>query len=58
MADALERLLSDPALRTQMAERGRALIEAEFDVDRNAALLRALFGSGVQTISTGLRAVG
>lgn len=58
LADALERLLGNPALRTQLAERGRALIEAEFDVDRNAAQLRTLFGSGVQTMSEGLRAIG
>jgi colanic acid/amylovoran biosynthesis glycosyltransferase len=58
LADALERLLGDRDLRIQLAERGRALIEAEFDVDRNAAKLRALFGSGLQTISEGLRAIG
>ncbi len=66
LADALQRLLNDPALRTQLAERGRALIEAEFDVDRNAALLRDLFSAGLgtqlnssaQPINDGLRATG
>jgi glycosyltransferase involved in cell wall biosynthesis len=58
LADAIERLLGDLALRAQLAERGRALIEAEFDVDRNAALLRALFSSSAQTMGAGLRAVG
>ena len=58
LANALERLLGDPDLRIRLAERGRALIEAEFDVDRNAAKLRSLFGSGMQTMSEGLRAIG
>ncbi len=31
LADALERLLGDPALCAEMARRGRAVAEAEFD---------------------------
>lgn len=55
LADALEQLLSDRALRASVATRARRLIETEFDVHRNAALLRAMFGatrsSPMETIS-------
>lgn len=43
LADALERLFDDAALRVRLAGRARALIESEFDVHRNAARVRALF---------------
>jgi glycosyltransferase involved in cell wall biosynthesis len=43
LAAALERLLADQALRLHLAARARRLIEAEFDVRRNAAKRRALF---------------
>ena len=44
LADALARLLDDAALRRRLAANARALMEAEFDVHRNAARLRELFG--------------
>jgi colanic acid/amylovoran biosynthesis glycosyltransferase len=43
LADAIERLLADPDLRVELAGRARRLVEAEFDVRRNAALLRETF---------------
>jgi glycosyltransferase involved in cell wall biosynthesis len=43
LADAMERLLADPELRVRLAGRARRLVEAEFDVRRNAALLRETF---------------
>jgi glycosyltransferase involved in cell wall biosynthesis len=43
LADAIERLLADPELRVRLAGRARRLVEAEFDVHRNAALLREAF---------------
>ena len=43
LASALERLLDDGALRVRLAEQARHLIEAEFDIRRNAARIRAIF---------------
>ncbi len=43
LAAAIERLLTDSALRVQLADRARRLIEAEFDIHRNAAQLRTIF---------------
>ena len=43
LAAAIERLLTNPALRVQLATQARRLIEAEFDIRRNAARRRALF---------------
>ncbi len=43
LADAIGRLLGDPGLRVDLAGRARRLVEAEFDVHRNAALLREVF---------------
>ncbi|MFQ5570222.1 MAG: glycosyltransferase family 4 protein, partial [Rhodothermales bacterium] len=43
LADALERLLFDASLRTRLAGQARRLIEAEFDIHRNAARIRSVF---------------
>jgi colanic acid/amylovoran biosynthesis glycosyltransferase len=43
IADALARLLADRQLRQRLARAGRERIEAEFDLDRNAARLIGLF---------------
>jgi glycosyltransferase involved in cell wall biosynthesis len=43
LADALEQLLLDPALRVRLARGARGLIEAEFDIRLNTARRRALF---------------
>ena len=43
LADALERLASDSALRVSLAVRARERIGNEFDIRRNAAEIRGLF---------------
>jgi glycosyltransferase involved in cell wall biosynthesis len=43
LADSMERLLVDADLRTRLAAKARQLIEAEFDLHRNAAQLRQIF---------------
>lgn len=43
LATAIERLLLSPELRVRLAARARYLVEAEFDVHRNASRLRELF---------------
>ena len=45
LATALKRLLTDPDLRVRLAAQARQLIESEFDIHRNAAAVRALFGT-------------
>jgi len=58
LADALTRVLDDGALRVLLAENARRQIEGSFDVDRNAAELRATFGEAIDGRATTLRAVG
>jgi colanic acid/amylovoran biosynthesis glycosyltransferase len=58
LAGAMTRLLGDPALRERLAARARALVEAEFDVERNAAVLRQLFWEARPAASPRLRAAG
>ncbi len=58
LADAIERLLGDEVLGQRLAEAARALIEAEFDVDRNAGALRELFSWRGANVEAGLRVVG
>lgn len=43
LAQAIARLLRDSSLRARLAGRARALIETEFDANRNAARRRAIF---------------
>ncbi|MCZ7590382.1 MAG: glycosyltransferase family 4 protein [Gaiella sp.] len=43
IADAVERLWATPALRTRLTGTGQRHVRAEFDVDRNAERLIALF---------------
>jgi glycosyltransferase involved in cell wall biosynthesis len=56
LAMALARLLGDPELRVRVARAARHLIEREFDVRKNAALMRSLFDSGLPVESA--RAAG
>lgn len=46
LADALEKLRADPALGARLAAEGRKRVCEEYDVDRNAAQLLALFAAG------------
>lgn len=48
LADAMERLLDDAALRVRLAAAARRLVEQRFDVRRNVETLRHLFGAGEQ----------
>jgi glycosyltransferase involved in cell wall biosynthesis len=48
LAEALARLLDDSALRVQLATEARRLVEAEFDVHRNAAHIREIFSAAPQ----------
>jgi glycosyltransferase involved in cell wall biosynthesis len=48
LAVAIAKLLTDADLRVRLARSARRLIEREFDVRRNAALLRPLFGCAPQ----------
>lgn len=55
LAEALAALLDDPARRDRLAGNARAMVEADFDVERNAALLREIFAAPAVAA---LRAVG
>lgn len=58
LADALARMLDDRALRIRLAEEARRQIERDFDVDRNAAELRTMFGEAIDGRAADVRAVG
>lgn len=47
LAHAIERLLDSETLRCDLASGARDLIEREFDIDRNSARLRNVFGEAV-----------
>lgn len=49
LADALDRLAGDPALRRRLGRAGRTKVVDEFDVARNAARLAALFPKNTAT---------
>lgn len=50
LADALEKLLTDEDLRVSLARRARQLIDDNFDICRNSALLRKLFSQCARTL--------
>jgi glycosyltransferase involved in cell wall biosynthesis len=52
LADALARLLGDADLRVRLAANARAQIEENFDVRRNAAQIRQIYGAAVETTHT------
>lgn len=56
LACALERLLDDGALRVRLAVQARRLIEAEFDIRRNAAHIRHIFAEA-RPVSEAVREV-
>lgn len=43
LADALECVLADPALRARLAQEARRHVEAHFSLERSVAMLRSLF---------------
>ena len=43
LADALQKLINDSALRVRLAAAARELMEAEFDITRNSVRQRAIF---------------
>jgi glycosyltransferase involved in cell wall biosynthesis len=47
LADAIERLLDQPALRVRLGRRARQLVELDFDAEINSARLRAQFETAV-----------
>jgi len=55
LADALERLLIDPDLRRSLGQAGRRRVLEQFDVDRSAAQLAALFARSSQGAVAGRR---
>jgi colanic acid/amylovoran biosynthesis glycosyltransferase len=57
LADALQRLLDDAALRVELAGRARRLMEEDFDARRTAARLRELFTSCARPRRMTLQAV-
>jgi colanic acid/amylovoran biosynthesis glycosyltransferase len=53
LAQALGKLLQDPALRVRLAERARDLIEAQFDIRASAKLLREVFSAPQHALALG-----
>ena len=47
LADALERLLEDPALRRRLAEAGRRYVAEHYDIEASAARLSRLLGAAM-----------
>lgn len=47
LADAIERLLDDPELCKTLSLNSRALIEREYDEDKNVAVLQQLFNAAI-----------
>lgn len=58
LAAALSRLLNNPPLRVALATRARQVIEREFDADRSAERLRAIFAESAATSFESAMAVG
>jgi len=48
MASAIERLIQDPDLRNRLSANARAMVEAEFTMDRNARSFMSLYESLLQ----------
>lgn len=50
LAEALQKLLTSSTLREHLATQARELVETEFDITQNAAILRTLFQHQNQTV--------
>lgn len=57
LADALQRLLAEPALGVRLARQARAHVERHFDIDANTAEQRALFGAAIAARAGGATAL-
>jgi colanic acid/amylovoran biosynthesis glycosyltransferase len=55
LAARITQLLGDTALRRQFAEAGRRTVEAEFNIDKEAAWLLAIMQNALEGRSLGLR---
>jgi len=51
LAEAMSRLLDDHDICRTFSRNGRALIEREYDEDRNAAKLRQIFNDAINSRS-------
>jgi glycosyltransferase involved in cell wall biosynthesis len=58
LADAIERLLTDRELRARLAVQARRQIEAKFNSQHNAALLRQIFSMSASFVSAATLEVG
>jgi glycosyltransferase involved in cell wall biosynthesis len=56
LAAAIDRLLRDPQLRSDLASAGRARVRREFDIDRSAGQLAELFNEIEERIDRPLQA--
>jgi len=53
LADACERLLFDQVLREGLVQKGRSLVEENFDIEKNASKIRSFFSvmTGIELVS-------
>jgi len=58
LADAVQRLADDPALRARLGSAGRALVERQHDQDRNARRVVELLAGGDEAGSAGIEPGG
>lgn len=58
LADACERLLSEPDTCTRLAANARRLIEENFDIDKNSSKIRACFSEMTGLLLTGKNTQG
>jgi glycosyltransferase involved in cell wall biosynthesis len=50
-ADAIERMFDDLGLRRRVAQTSRSLVEEQFDIHRNTAVMRELFAAPRQPVA-------
>ena len=53
LADALARLLAEPALRERLSAAARLKVERDFDIHRNVGVLRGWLADGISPIADG-----
>jgi glycosyltransferase involved in cell wall biosynthesis len=52
LADAIDRMIADPAAARVMGRRGRAFVEGRYSLDRMAAAVQDLYGQLVDVSAT------